>query len=106
LTNRLIFGLCFMTFLSLGCGAQKAEVDNGTSPDKTVTAKDDLSKKLLSDPSILGVGVGSNSSSGHSKQVLYVYVSNDASDVTLNHIPRKYKGIPVSIVKTEPFKAQ
>lgn len=106
MTNRLIFGFWLMVFLPLGCGAQKADVNSSASADKTVAAKEDLSKKLLSDPSILGVGVGSTGSSSQSKQMIYVYVSNDASDATLNRIPKKFKGIPVSIVKSESFKVQ
>ena len=72
------------------------------SQDKALAAKKALSKKLLSDPAVVGVGVGSVRSS----PVIYVYVTPDASKETLVRIPKKYEGIPVSVVKSEPIKSQ
>jgi len=101
-----IFALSLMVIACLGCSAQNTKIDDRTSQGKLIAAKVNLSKKLLSDSSILGVGIGSNGGSEPSNELIYVYVSTDASNATLNRIPKKYKGIPVSIVKTQPFKAQ
>lgn len=73
-----------------------------TSQDKALAAKNELSKKLLADASIIGVGIGSQ----HSSPIIYVYVAPDASKATLDHIPKKCQGVPVSVVKTEPPKPQ
>jgi hypothetical protein len=73
-----------------------------TQEDKALAAKNELSKKLLADASVVGVGIGSQ----HSSPIIFVYVTPDASKVTLAHIPKKYQGVPVSVVKTEPLKPQ
>jgi hypothetical protein len=68
---------------------------------KASAAKDELSKKFSSDPAVVGVGVGSL----HSAPVIYVYVTPDATKGTLDRIPKKCHGVPVSVVKSKPFKA-
>jgi hypothetical protein len=84
---------------------QNSKVQDGTPPvsqSKALAAKKELSKKLLSDPAIVGVGVGSF----HSSPVIYVYVTPEASKETLGRIPKKYEGVPISVVKSEPIKPQ
>ena len=73
---------------------------NSTAEDKALAAKKELSKKLMADASVVGVGIGSQSSS----PIIYVYVTPEASKSTLAHIPKKYQGVPVSVIKTEPLK--
>jgi hypothetical protein len=75
---------------------------NSTPQDKALAAKNELSKKLLADTSVVGVGIGSQ----HSFPIIYVYVTPEASKSTLAHIPKKCQGVPVSVVKTEPLKPQ
>jgi len=93
--------------------AQRAPQDSqpGTTSDtglqssnqgKAAIAKDELWKKFLDEPSVLGVGVGSRQSA----PVIYVYVARLAPKDVLTRIPKKYLGIPVSIVKTDPVKAR
>jgi hypothetical protein len=76
--------------------------NDGSSPDRVVVAKDELAKKLLPDPAVLGIGVGSY----HSEPALNVYVKDEASKQTLASIPKKFRGIRVCVVKTGPIKAQ
>lgn len=68
---------------------------------KAVVAKDELWKKLSSDPSVIGVGLGSS----HSQPVIYVYVTPQAPKQTLDRIPKKCRGILVSVIKSEPLSA-
>ncbi len=85
--------------------AQKPRSDpseSNTPQDKALAAKNELSKKLLADASVIGVGIGSQ----HSSPVIFVYVTPEASKATLAHIPKQCQGIPVSVVKTEPVKPQ
>ena len=95
-----------MVQLSLVSQAQTGKEEESASHAKVVAAKNELSKKLLADPSVLGIGIGSAGDASHSAETMNVYVSRDASNETLGHIPKKYKGISVSVVKSEPFKSQ
>lgn len=108
--------LCILLTLGIPVGSQTQQsqhppaTDNSkaqdtstpVSEDKALAAKKELSKKLLPDPSVIGVGVGSF----HSSPIIYVYVTPKATKETLGRIPQKYEGVPVSVVKSEPIKPQ
>jgi hypothetical protein len=79
-------------------------IEKSSDEKKATVAKDELWKKLSSDPSVIGVGVGNAHSS--SEPVVYVYVKPDASKQTLDRIPKKCHGVAVSVLKSDPFKAQ
>lgn len=106
--------LCLLLTLGIPAGSQTQQSQNSAaaessktqdssspvSEDKALAGKKELSKTLLSDPSVIGVGVGSF----HSSPIIYVYVIPKVSKETLGRIPKKYEGVPVSVVKSEPIK--
>jgi hypothetical protein len=69
---------------------------------KALAAKKELSKKLSSDAFVIGVGIGSS----NSLPVLNVYVTPKVSKESLSHIPKSYRGFPVSVLRSELPKAQ
>jgi hypothetical protein len=72
------------------------------TPSKALEAKDELSKRLMPERSVLGVGIGDD----HSSPIIFVYVTPDAPVKTLRLIPKKCLGVSVSVVKSGPIKAQ
>jgi hypothetical protein len=75
---------------------------DGDEKQAAIAAKDELWKKFGSDPSVIGVGVGS----AHSVPVVYVYVAAETPKETLDRFPKKCHGIVVSVVKSGPLKPQ
>ncbi len=106
--------LCFLVFASSlpGCTQEgKKTSDSGkkstistADPSRVEAAKNKLWNKFLSNPSILGVGVGRTKSDSN-LPILVVYVDKSASKATIEEIPSKVDGVPTRIVRNGRFRA-